>query len=335
MDKTSAQEIMACLPVGKTAFNYYKDYYAVFILTQVVGKQCPIARLKQSVYAPLLNKPVIKNILAQCGDGWLRREQLQLTGSEKAEPFLLTLALWGNGKTGWTQVSRPGYSLVLQLNFSNKHDRVFRQLVNPSGNHYFSHYGHPVLQPGQREFFRETLAWSRIDVDFSVDEALIEELQTDWLRDAARRLDLIKRGTAKLYSYENGTTLDKIKTYLEYVLDGYQDLWDEALLTATLQFIWQELGIKTVYLHTLETGAAVKRIKYTKPPRSLYIGLPKRFCFRQTAEAPQFLRQTPAFRRLERALGQTRWHVINLGQTYAHNNPASSPQPGRVVTRAA
>ena len=335
MDKSTAQEIVACLPEGKTVFDYYKDRYAVYLLAQAIGKQCPIAQLKRSAYAPLLAKPVIKTVVAQSGDGLLRQEQLQLAWGEATETFLLTLAIWGNGKAGWTQVSRPGYSLVLQLNFNNRHDRLFQRLLKPGDYHYFRSCGHPVMQPGKRFFFRETLAWARIDLDFRTNEALIEELQTDWLRDAKDRLEQIKRGTARLYTYETGTTLDNIKTYLEYVLSAYQGLWDEALLTAALHFIRQELGINTIYLHTPETGAAVKRIKYVQPPRSLYSALPKRFCFAQTGQAPEFLRQTPAFRRMEKALEKTRWHVINLGENYEQTTQTKTEKLDRAVALAA
>ncbi|MEJ2395504.1 MAG: AraC family transcriptional regulator [Candidatus Thiodiazotropha sp.] len=42
-----------------------------------------------------------------------------------------------------------------------------------------------ILQPGQRELFRETLAWSRIDLEFASDEALIKEVQGDRVRASA------------------------------------------------------------------------------------------------------------------------------------------------------
>ncbi len=40
MDINTAKEVIACLPEGKTFLNYYKDRYAVFILSQVIENGC-------------------------------------------------------------------------------------------------------------------------------------------------------------------------------------------------------------------------------------------------------------------------------------------------------
>jgi hypothetical protein len=223
---------------------------------------------------------------------------------------------------------------VLQLNFSNKHDEQFKKLAKPQQFHDFNCWGHPVMKRSKREFFRETLAWARLD-DFNTNEALIEELQTDWLRTAKALLADIKAGKANFYGYGVHANPEKLKAYLDYLLSSYSAIWDEALLTAALQFIQQELGIGKIYLHTPDTGAAVKRIKTTQPPRSLYSSLPKRFCFNQTEIAPEFLRKDGSFRRLEKKLGQTRWNVINLGGNHANITQSTPEKPGRSVTLAA
>ncbi len=313
MDIKTVQEVLACLPVGKTPFYYCKDRYAVFLLSQVIGKQCAIADLKKSAYSRLLQKPLLKDILAKSGDGQLRQENLSLAWGNRVEPFLLTLDIWGDNDRRRDQVSRDGYSLVLQLNFSNKHDAVFKRLAEPAECHQFNCSLHPVLKPQQRNFFRETLAWARIDFDFNTNEALIEELQTDWLRRAKRVLGEILNGKTRINHLGANAKPEKLRCYLETVLADYGDIWDEALLTAAMQFIRQELGIAKIFLHTPETGVAIKRIKYTQPPRSLYSNLPRKFCFRCTDKAPQFLQQHRTFRKLEKRLGGTQWHVINLG----------------------
>ena len=46
MDIKTAQEVLACLLMGKTPFYYCKDRNAVFLLSQVIGRQCAIAELK-------------------------------------------------------------------------------------------------------------------------------------------------------------------------------------------------------------------------------------------------------------------------------------------------
>lgn len=42
------------------------------------------------------------------------------------------------------------------------------------------YHGHPV-----RKDDVETLAWARIDLDFASNQALIEEIQSDWVKNAA------------------------------------------------------------------------------------------------------------------------------------------------------
>ncbi len=339
MDIKIAKEVIECLPQDKTAFNYYKDRYAAFILSQVLlqarDKSCRVSDLKQSNYSGLLNKPMIKEIVARSGNGILRQEELDLLWPESSEPFILTLDTWGHGQRSWDQVSRSGHNLVLQLNFSNKHDSLFRKLVNPDDEHCFRYYDHPVMRQGERDLFRETLAWARIDFDFNTNEALIEELQTDWLRIASYRLKEIEDSSRPFYVYGTNTTRERLKTYLESVLETYGKIWDEAMLTASIQFICQELGIDNIYIHTPGTGAAVKRIKYRQPPRSLYTSLPRKFCFSQTDQAPEFLCQSRAFRKLEKKLGGTQWNYINLGGDYGKTDENAIEKSRRDVALAA
>jgi len=70
-------------------------------------------------------------------------------------------------------------------------DRQFRRLMAPVTNCAFNGYSHPVLGSKERRYFRETLAWARLDVDLESGQALVEEIQSDWVRrvkDAERRL---------------------------------------------------------------------------------------------------------------------------------------------------
>ncbi len=344
MEIKIAKEVIKCLPKGKTSFDYYKDRYAAFILSEVLSKtkdkSCRVSDLKKSDYSGLLNKPMIKEVIARSGNGVLRCDQLDLLWNNSSEPFLLTLDTWGHGQRNWDQVSRSGHNLVLQLNFSNKHDALFRKLIKPDPDnnraHGFRYFDHPVMKKGQRDLFRETLAWARIDFDFETNEALIEELQTDWLRIARRKLKQLERTKGRYYLYGTDTTPKKLKTYLESVLLTYGKIWDEAMLMAAMQFIRQELGINKIYIHTPDTGAAVKKIKYRQPPRSLYTTLPRKFCFAQTEQAPEFLYQSRAFRKLEKKLDGTQWNFINLGgSTYDQTDKDAIEKSRRHVTLAA
>jgi hypothetical protein len=74
---------------------------------------------------------------------------------------------------------------VLQLNFNHQHDRLFHESIHPAQDGVFNNGDHPVLQRGDRSYYRETLAWSRLDIDFDLGEVLIEEIQNDWVRDVA------------------------------------------------------------------------------------------------------------------------------------------------------
>lgn len=312
MDIEIAKEIIDCLPKDRTKFSYCKDQYAAFILSQAIGDECRVTDIKKTNYAGLLNKPLIKRFVSQLGDGVIRQTDFDYMWSEHAEDFLLSLDTWGRGKRRWDQVSRAGHNLVLQLNFSNQHDQLFQQLVKPEEDHHFSYHKHPVMKSGKRDFFRETLAWSRIDVDFETNEALIEELQTDWLRIARRIAKRLEKTRRIGYVYGVNTTAKNMQTYVETILCRYGKIWDEAMLTATLRFIRDELGIRHIYLHTPETGAALKKIQSRQPPRSLYTALPRKFCFTQTSEAPQFLSKSRGFRKMEKQLGGTQWNFLDI-----------------------
>lgn len=316
MNKQQLDEIIDCLPQERTLFRYFKGRYALMLLQAVAGEGCQISELKKTGFAPLLEKPEVKQVLAYAGKGVITARFLEEFWLGDTYAFVLTLGRWGGGKHRWAQTSRKGYNLVLQLNFSNQHDRVYKQMVKPDSESLLNTYAHPVLRPRQRPYFRETLAWSRIDLDFDTNEALIEEVQNDWLREArdllhdARRLKILRRSMNSWW----GSTgrVDDVIRYCEHVLRPYYQIWDEAMLSASIDFVHRELGINNVYFHTEQTGYHVKRIKSRQPPRSLYSQLPKRFCFKQTSEAPGFLRQDKSFRRVYKKVENPSWYYLAL-----------------------
>ncbi len=57
--------------------------------------------------------------------------------------------------------------------------------------------------------------------------------------------------------------------YYESVLSSHTDIWAEAMLTAAISFIRDELGFTTIFYHDYETGKALKHIGRRGPPRSL------------------------------------------------------------------
>jgi len=252
-------------------------------------------------------------VIANCGDGILRKEMLSNFWQEPSQPFLLTLSRWG-GRTerDYYQTSRFGENLVLQLNLPQVSQRNFKRWIDPSG--YDSLNGrwtsHPVQLRDKNPNFRDTLAWSRIDLDFTHNEALIEEVQSDGVRDIKRWGERYQRCGCK--SCVNA---------LNYVtwFEGYSAIWSEAMMMATLWFIKHELGIDRVFMHTARSGWRVKKMSKTwHAPRSLYSDLPKKFAFKQTWAAPEFLLETKCYLRLIRKQPDIDFYQLYLDELNPH-----------------
>ena len=77
------------------------------------------------------------------------------------------------------------------------------------------------------------------------------------------------------------------ENYVKKSLAPYFKMWDEAALTAAINFVMDELGIRRIYYHTFVTGNALKKIRHSYPPRSLYTDLPRKLCFKLTDEPPK------------------------------------------------
>jgi hypothetical protein len=314
MDRHTADEVLDCLPRDRTLFHYYRDRYSIGLLRQLARTPTTVAALKRTPFAALAQKPRVKAILAQLGGDRLHEAQLALHDYDPAQtPFVLTLDVWGSEKTDdwrYKQTSRPGYNLVLQLNFCKHHDQRFQRLgAKPDA---FARYTHP------NSTRRNTLAWARIDFDWASGTALIEEIQSDWIRRAAWLANLAERKLARLLDAALPTgylgldcSLQTTLDYCRFVRDRYQPIWAEAMLWATLDFLRNELGLSRIYYHTMDSGRLLKRIDGVLPPLSLYTDLPRKFCFDKTEQAPAFvqrerhaakvLRRNPrtAFQRIE------------------------------------
>ncbi len=312
MDKILLNEIIACMPKDRTIFPYFKGRYALMLLKNIIGESTSIANIRKTSFAALLDKPEVKLALAMAGKGLLTPDILNSVWPEESYQFILTVGRWGSNSYGGDQTSRRGYNLVLQLNFSKQHDNVYNNMVKPNKESLLNYYAHPILELNERDYFRETLAWSRIDLDFTKDEALIEEVQSDWLRRAKRLLrsaQFYKKHNSKMVTRWNvNGEVDDVIQYCEKILLPYNKIWSEAMLAATIEFIQNELGINTIYYHTESTGYRVKKIKYTQPPRSLYSKLPNKFCFSETQDAPEFLKQDKTFNRGYKKVSNPQWY---------------------------
>lgn len=312
MDRQLAIEIIRCLPRGRTLYAYGKDAYALQLLKYYVGNGKQISSIKQSRFARLLNKEPVKQLLANCGNNLLCTNDIECFPLKDSEPFTLSLDLW-DGNDDWAQTSRRGWNLVLQLNFSNRHNSIYRKLVKPEQKQMLNNGCHPVYRNHQSAYFRETLAWARLDVDFDKDECLIEEIQSDWVREAkyllaeARRAKKRKRNIREDYYWPVEGRLDDIIEYCRFLNESYAPLWAEAMLSATLHLVKTELGLGRVYYHSDRSGAKIKKMERSRPPKSLYSQLPRAFCFRETKNAPQLLRNDIRYKRLQRKVKDIRW----------------------------
>jgi hypothetical protein len=297
MDLLALEEILACLKGERTLFRYQRDTYALQLLQDYIGAGMSIAALRQSPYAKLLHKTLVKEALAMAGNAYLKPAHLDwVVAHHAALNFVLTLSKWGterNSQRQYRQLSRTGYHLVLQLNFANDHQQQYQQWIKEARPAEFSSWAHPVVKNGRYE----TLAWARIDLDFAANQALIEEIQSDWVRQ-------VKSEWRQAYH-------PQLNEYREQVLKPYAQIWDEAALAAAIRLIRHDLGITEIFYNSFETGNLMKGIRNNQPPRSLYSDLPEKFAFTLTDEVPQFLqslRQTAQAQRKQK--GGARWYKL-------------------------
>ena len=305
MKQQEIREIVACLPKGRTLFPYYRDRYAALLLSWVFDETVTVAQVKRSRYSGLLAKPAISEAIARRGDGIIDSQLLSMIWHEPHEQFLLTLDSWGGEERAWQQTSRAGHNLVLQINLHDGYRRWFERVVPDDQKWLFKNYGHPVLQPRDNGFYRQTLGWVRIDVDLGTGEALLEEVQSDWLRDMRTLLRWHSAASA-----DEGDVA--VRLYCETMLTGFGKIWSEVLMSAALWFVREELGVRNVWFHTYESGCELKRIKGARPPKSLYTSLPRKFCYMATRQPPEFLQRDKSFRRSVRGKPSPKWYHLQL-----------------------
>jgi hypothetical protein len=319
-------EIIHSLPKGRTVFHYFKDRYALVLLGNYVGKRGRTVRdVKSSVYGRLLKKQIVKNILSGAGNGRLSSAQVRGEWPKTYQSYCLTLGQWGRDKTrypGWYQTSVPGKNLVLHLNFNDKDMKAYRNAVCPRpGYHPFTNTGHP-----HNRGKNHTLAWARLEIDLERNEALIEEIQTDWLRRLRYDQKLfqhhfvynkpIRKSDQKYLEtyYQNMIHSNHVLRYFEKTERAHGGIWSETMLFAAIWFLRRELGIKRIFYHTHETGSRLKCISYEdSPPRSLYTELPERFCFKTSQQGPAVVERAWSQRMAEsRKKLPFKWQVLEL-----------------------
>lgn len=294
------------------AFPYYADRESAWLAANLMRGDSTVAALKQGPLAKLLTRPSLRPLVAQGGGAVAHRDVIALAHADRSMgwhglhpathialdnlytdtwlDFRLSLTDWGTGPDWrWKQLSRKGGNLVLQLGFPSDHAALMGQHLPRDSRKNFECEWHPIRQDGC-----PTLAWARVDVDLSTGTALIEEIQSDWLR-------LVRWSIAILARTAPRARVLKQKTAYEARLRArYDKLWPKAMLLATVMLLRQELGCREIYMHTPRTGTVLKSIYGTQPPRSLYTTLPRSFCFDLTRDVPAFLSRNRALRKLAR-----------------------------------
>ena len=297
----SAREILACLPKGKTLFAYERDYYCVMFARWLVEAGWTARDIRSSRFGRVLEKPRLKRLMKERGRLELTTDDFLWLVPEHPAQWRLTTATWGSEEAfQYFQISRPGRNIVLQLNFPHSHNAALAELLGPTVEKAFSNRYHPH---SSRE---NTLAWARLDIDLESGSALIEEIQSDWVRRVRYRsrdprsfYNQISRrqGIAKRPSFAEFSR--SLRRYHHQVMEPIACNWQEVMLAATLRFLVDELGIRDIYMHEFGSGNRLKCIDeaFRAPPRSIYTALPRKFCFENGQSMPRFLEQSVKSRR--------------------------------------
>lgn len=285
MKKPLLDEVRQYFDNERRTYTYFKDKHCVDTLKRFIGDSKSVQSIRHSHCARFLQKPWIKAQLARVGQSVLTPAILDSWWRDDVYYFNQTFGEWGGEDAAWQQTTRHGYNLVLQLNLTQSHNRDYERWVIPNNPGLYSRCYHPVNQQGSRH----TLAWIRIDLSDDLSDALIEEIQTDWLRDADASLQFLKCSSKAENVALNDSDMVRYERYFAKHLKPLTGIWAEASINAALNFLFEEIGVKRVYYHEFKTGLALKHIDYGLPPRSLYSSLPKQLGFTLTEELPAFL----------------------------------------------
>ncbi len=326
MNNSEIEEVLFLLEGEMTHFSYFPDRYALQLLSWALEArgEMSVGQLKQLAHGKFLNKPLLKQLSAR-HQRWTA-DLLKNQWPESARNFEITFGKWGemkDWKRWWNQSSRRGSNLVLQLNFSGDHDAAQHYFKKGWGWLDNNYACHPVREGG-----RHTLAWSRIDIDWESGEALVEEVQSDWvtgLIDSRKSWQQLKETNRRRNREMNEHQEKRMRTlnlYLE-ALQFEMKYWPEMTLYATLELLRNQCGIKKIWYHTPESGSLVKGMgNDSGAPRSHYKELPRRFGFQRTEEWPEFIRcewRNPHGKRAKRSGRKSKqdcspiaWHYLEL-----------------------
>lgn len=278
---------------GKNAIPYFKDRYALLLLARFVGENgMSVKELKRSHLRGWLTKPLIRSLCAK-RSVLKRAELLEMAYRQQGTViYKTTTDYWGSAEEwqpGENQQTRRGRSFVVQVNFSSQHNHGYRKIFPNASSDDFGYWGHPVHRGGEY-----TLAWARVDLEGEV--ALIEEVQSDWVRMVEDELRCHKQSmqvTDLSQSDGNAPGSKDYEAYKRYCLTLFAEHtahWQEATLMSAMEVLFYDKGVREIYYHSPEAGNLLKDIEYDAPPRSLYATLPKKMGFQKTSVLPDWIR---------------------------------------------
>jgi len=171
-----------CIDTQQKYFKYEKGLYVQNLL-RIALKNGNLTKneLLGSSFGFLINKPEVKTMTKNTGSTLFDLNNLDFN-TQNEKYFGVSLGRWGEDlkhrNNSHYQTSCPGENLVLQLNFDLEHDLLYHDAFNvKEDGDNFTYSCHPIAKKAN------TMAWSRIDVDFETGEAFIEEIQNDWIRE--------------------------------------------------------------------------------------------------------------------------------------------------------
>ena len=303
MDLETYKFVRSILPEGRTVFHVFEDRYA-FMLLEAAAEDgvVDLSKIKNGRFKSLLTKPRVREFISKFGKPRVDADELKASWPHRGESYRLTVGMWPEldeyTDPDWDQTTRGGRNLVLQMNLPNSHKRALAKYV-PNWEDSIRWPIHPIATDGEL-----TMAWARIDLDLETKEALIEEIQSDWVWDT------------KVWAAREDKDAENWGMYVDEVLSPVSRKWPETMLTAAVWFLTVEMGIRTIFYHTHESGKKLKRIGGTAPPRSLYTSLPKKFCFELTHNGPLFIRDSNERTRkdLKKLFvdPSTQWYILKL-----------------------
>ena len=312
------QELLQVLEGERVPFQYFRDRYALWLMADQLGDEAHTLRdLKKSALGRFLQKPIVRQYVQDClRQNRVSAQELNNYWPADLEFYNLTFGEWGadaEWERDWEQTCRRGYNLVVQVNFGSRHEAYFDVLHRVFGYTARNMSGHPTSARYR------TMGWARIDFDEGTDEALIEEVQSDWFQDTSGIIDRAlhrARQREKPFRRDGDRFVSRVSALSRYreEFDRHRRIWQEVILTAALQVIRDELKLSSVYFHTVESNLHLKDMEGWEAPRSVYTDLPRRFGFQRVSTPPRFLeRDADGFARYKLRRCTPEWYRYDFG----------------------